>query len=349
VAEPRGAAAGSGKAAYGRITWGAYDQIFTVDAATTPKFDCQDDHQTIVEIAAFDPKKYETPHPVELTCTATGHFPLTEQLDEAFSRLAAGELPEGSRSEDDVERESYRDGVHHSYSLPFDQYPAEVQAFMSGIYQALYECASRTWRLLRWRSDAIGSHELFQTVLASEWSSDGQSPWYKLPVKGYVRTGGWVIPRLDAPVAYSVQRLLTSGITEPTSEELLREAWAASGANPRAGLLLAVAAAEVGYKELAIDLVPQVGWFTLNVQSPPLARLLTNSLPELPVRQGVAAPPPRELRRVIQRAVEARNGLAHQGEFDRLDIDLYEILEVVRSLLHQFAYYRGFSWVTPVW
>lgn len=349
MTEPSEKATGSVKAVYGRITWGAYDQIFTVDAAATKKFDCQDDHQTIVEVAAFDPKRYETTHPVKLTCTATGRFLLTKQLDEAFGRLAAGELPEGSRSEDDVKRQSYRDGVYHSYSLPFDQYPAEVQAFMSRIYRTLYEWASRVWRLLRWRSDAIGSHELFQTILASEWSRGDQPSWYKLPVKGYGRTGSWGIPRLDAPVAYSVQRLLTSGIAEPTSEELLREAWAARGANPRAGLLLAVAAAEVSFKELVIDLVPEVRWLTLNVQSPPLVRLLSNFLPELPVRQGVAAPPPRELRRVMQKAVEARNDLAHQGEFDRLDVDLYEILEVVRSLLHQFAYYRGFTWVTPVW
>src|SRR6266567_5773463 len=99
-------AAGPVKAVYGRITWGAYDQIFTVEAATTQTFDCQDDHGTIVEVAAFDPKRYETTHPVKLTCTATGRFLLTKELDETFSRLAASELPEGSRSEDDVKRQS---------------------------------------------------------------------------------------------------------------------------------------------------------------------------------------------------------------------------------------------------
>jgi hypothetical protein len=349
MTEPSEEIAGAVKAVYGRIIWGAYDQIFTVDAATTQKFDCQDDNQTVVEVAAFDPERCETTHPVKLTCTATGRFLLTEQLDGAFSRLAAGELPEGSRSADDIKQQSYRNGVYHSYSLPFDQYPAEVQDFMSGVYRTLYEWASRVWRLLRWRSGAIGSHELFQTILASEWSRDGQPSGYKLPVKGYVGAGDWMIPRLDTPVVYSVQRLLTNGIMEPTSEELLREAWAASMANPRAGLLLAVAAAEVGFKELVIDLVPEARWLTLNVQSPPLVRLLSNFLPELPVRQGVAAPPPRELRRIVQKAVEARNDLAHQGEFDQLDVNLYEVLDVVLSLLHQFAYYRGFIWVTPVW
>src|SRR5271165_1038934 len=225
MTEPSEEAAGSVTAVYGRISWGAYDQIFTVDPATAQQFECQDGHhQTIIEVAAFDPEKYETTHPVKLTCTATGRFQLTEQLDESFSRLAAGELPKGSRSADDVKKESYRDGVHHSYSLPFDQYPAEVQAFMSGIYRTLDEWASRVWRLLRWRADAIGSHELFQTILASEWCRVGQAPWYNLPVKGYLRTGGWAIPRLDVPVTYSVQQMLTSGFAEPTSEELLREA-----------------------------------------------------------------------------------------------------------------------------
>jgi hypothetical protein len=143
--------------------------------------------------------------------------------------------------------------------------------------------------------------------------------------------------------------LLTSEIEEPTSEELLREAWTAHEVNPRSGLLLAVAAAEVGFKELVIDLVPEVRYLTLNVQSPPLVRLLKNSLPELPVRQGTATPAPQELRKVIEKAVEARNELAHQGKFDRLNVDLDEVLDAVRSVLHQFAYYRGFTWVTPVW
>ena len=331
-------------AVYARITRGAYDQIFTVDAASPRRFNCQDDHQTVVKAAAFDPTRYETPHPVKLTCTATGRFPLTGQLQEAFTRLADGELPEGSRSEDEVRSQS---GLHHSYSLPVDQYPAEVQDFISSISGALYECATRVWRLLRWRSGAIGSHELFQTILASEWSWDGQPSWYKLPLKGYVRASDWAIPRLDTSISYSVQRLLTSGVVEPTSEELLREASAAP--TPRAGLLLAVAAAEVGFKELVVDLIPEVKWLALNAPSPPLVGLLKNSLPELPVRQGVAAPPPRELRNVMDKAVKARNELAHQGEFNRRDVDLYEVIDTVRSLLRQFAYYRGFSWETPAW
>lgn len=165
------------KAVCGRIAWGTYDQIFNVGAEITQKFNVQDEHETAIEVADFDPKRYHTIHPVKLVCIATGRFLLTEKLDEAFSRLAAGELPKGSRSEDDVKRQSYRDGVHHSYSLPFDQYSAEMQAFLSGIYRTLYAQASRVWRLLRWRSDAIGSHEIFQTVLSSEWSRDTRATW----------------------------------------------------------------------------------------------------------------------------------------------------------------------------
>jgi hypothetical protein len=51
----------------------------------------------------------------------------------------------------------------------------------------------------------------------------------------------------------------------------------------------------------------------------------------------------------MRKAIEARNDLAHQGEFDRRDVDLYEVIDTVRLLLRQFAYYRGFTWVTPAW
>jgi hypothetical protein len=346
MTEPDKEAVGSAKAVYGRITWGAYDQIFTIDAATPRRFDCRDDHGIIVEISAFDSERFQTP--VKLTCTATGRFLLSDQLGEAFSRLAAGELPEGSRSEEDVRRESH-DGAHHSYSLPFDQYPSEVQDLMSEIYLTLHKWASHVWRLLRWRSDARESHQLFQTILASDWSRDGRPPWYSLPIKGYAKGESWGIPRLDAPLAHSVQQLLSSGIVEPTSEDLFREARAARGPNPRAALLLAVAAAEVGFKEMVIDLIPEVQWLMLNAPSPPLVGLLSKSLPELPVRKGVAKSPPNNVRKVIQRAVEARNRLAHQGSFDRLEVNLDEVLSAVRSLLRQFAYYRGFEWITPAW
>ncbi len=119
--------------------------------------------------------------------------------------------------------------------------------------------------------------------------------------------------------------------------------------NPRAALMLAVAAAEVGVKELLIDLVPQVEWFTLHVQSPPLVGLLKNSLSQLPVRQGVGTPAPQEVVNVMERAIKARNNLAHQGRFRVLDVNLEEVTNVVESLLKQFEYYRGFAWVTPVW
>jgi len=168
-------------------------------------------------------------------------------------------------------------------------------------------------------------------------------------VKGYARTGGRVIPQLDPNVAYSVQQLLTNGIVEPTSEELLREASTLHPSNPRAGLLLAVAAAEVGFKELVIDLIPEVRWLALEAPSPPLVGLLKNSLPELPVRQKGATPPPPGVRNVMLKAIEARNDLAHQGEFNRRGVDLYEVIDTVRLLLRQFAYYRGFTWVTPAW
>ncbi len=327
---------------YVRVTWGAYGLNFTVNSTDTPTLNCHDKHQTIVEVAPFDSEKHVTTHPVQLTCTATGHFTLSRSLDEAFNLLAIDQLPKGSKSEDKLPKES-------SYSIPYDLYPRNVQIFMSETFSALYECASRVWRLLRWRLSALGSHALFETILASEWSRDGHPPWRPFAVKLTLSASIQGIPQLDAFATESVQNLLTTDAVEPTSEELLREARSLHMSNPRAALMLAVAAAEVGVKELLIDLVPQVEWFTLHVQSPPLVGLLKNSLSQLPVRQGAGTPAPQEVVNVMERAIKARNNLAHQGRFRVLDVNLEEVTNVVESLLKQFEYYRGFAWVTPVW
>jgi len=113
---------------YVRVTWGAYGLNFTVNSTDTPKLNCHDKHQTIVEVAPFDSEKHVTTHPVQLTCTATGHFTLSRSLDEAFNLLAIDQLPKGSKSEDKLPKES-------SYSIPYDLYPRNVQIFMSETFR----------------------------------------------------------------------------------------------------------------------------------------------------------------------------------------------------------------------
>ena len=292
-------------------------------------------------MARFDGERYATPHPVKLTCTTTSMWRVPAKLQTAFGQLERGALPEGSASEEDVRNRG------SSYSLPFDQYSDELQGYVSEIHVALDGCAARVWRLLRWRVAAEASDTLFQTVLASEWSGDGGATWYPLAYPLHVRGRAYGVPRIDRVVIESVENMILEGVSEPISEELLREAWSLRSSNPRAALLLAIAAAEVGFKELLIDLAPQVEWIALHVQSPPIVDLLKHALPELPVRQGHGSAAPTALRKVIGLAVEARNRLAHRGQFNRPDVDLDATIEVTRTLLRQFAYYRGMTWATP--
>jgi hypothetical protein len=80
---------------YGRIAWGVYDQIFTLPAGASQEFEYPDDEQTTVEVANFDPEKYETVHPVKMVCIATARFQLAGELEAAFTRLTNDELPVG--------------------------------------------------------------------------------------------------------------------------------------------------------------------------------------------------------------------------------------------------------------
>jgi hypothetical protein len=116
-------------------------------------------------------------------------------------------------------------------------------------------------------------------------------------------------------VRLSVEEMFREGVREPVSEELLREAEAQPHANPRSSLLLAVAAAEIGFKELVADLVPGAEWLALNLQSPPLVKMLKEYLPMLPVRVGgPALPPPKPIPQILDDAVRRRNELSHRGD-----------------------------------
>ncbi len=330
-------------AIYVQAAWGVYERAVVVQPGAPVLFKCADEHGTIVEVTAADPHTPPSLPPVTLACAATGLFTLSDSFSSAFARLEAGRLPRDSRDEQALIRSG------KGYSLPLDLYPADLQAFMDLVYRSLSECAQRTWRLLRWRTGALSSHRVFDTVLQCRWSRDGRDKWLPFPRRAVVSISGHIVPDITESIRSSVEDMLKNHEAEPVSDELLREAWSLRSVNPRAALLLAIAAAEVGLKETFSDLVPQVEWMTTHIQTPPIDALLLHALPQLPVRRGVAAAPPDAIRQVLKRAIEARNALAHRGEFNQTAANSDQLIQVVRELLQQFAYYRGVSWASPSW
>ena len=86
----------------------------------------------------------------------------------------------------------------------------------------------------------------------------------------------------SSELAGSIEQMVFSNQTEPIAHELFHEAEELARANPRSAIIVAVAAAEVGFKRFVAQLVPECNWLLLNVASPPLIDMLTGSfLPSL--------------------------------------------------------------------
>jgi hypothetical protein len=147
--------------------------------------------------------------------------------------------------------------------------------------------------------------------------------------------------------ALEVQRLVAGRTSEPLGHELLREARTLSNRTPGSALVIAIAAAEVGFKELVADLVPDAQWMMEHVPSPPLELMLREYLPMLPARErinGKVVPPPKRVVDVLQRGVQWRNAVAHRGRifFDFDDLDT--VIDAIHDLLCLLDYYRGQTW-----
>jgi len=141
--------------------------------------------------------------------------------------------------------------------------------------------------------------------------------------------------------------LVDADYAEPLAYDLLQEAEALSSKSPRSSLVIAIAAAEIGFKEAVADLVPEASWLVENVPAPPLYRMLTEYLPLLPVRgylNGRSIKIPDSILSVLRKGVTLRNEMVHTNPKEVPPQTLSEVLENVRNLLRILDACRGQDW-----
>lgn len=142
-------------------------------------------------------------------------------------------------------------------------------------------------------------------------------------------------------------KLLENNILEPLGQELFSEAWSQRKNSPRSSLVIGIAAAETGFKESVIKLMPQASWLIANIQSPPLTKMLTDYLPlfepKIKIKGKVLSPPTKIIEMIIK-GVNLRNDIAH-GRAKEIKVDtLEEILRAVRDVLYLLDFYSGNEW-----
>jgi hypothetical protein len=214
--------------------------------------------------------------------------------------------------------------------------------------QDLFNAANRALRIVRWRRGYNTHHEPIRTTTLLHWSLDG-SQWVEATdvLHGFITMGPgrW---HWSEDMAHDILQLISQRESEPIGHDLYVEAAALEQSNPRSAILLAVAAAEVGFKQFAIRLRPETRWIFENASSPPLILMLSEFLPTLPLRQKLQNQSefvPSSLLEILKKAVLIRNEIVHRGEHQRPHFEtVNEILHAVRDLLYLLDFYSGYSW-----
>ncbi|MBI2825863.1 MAG: hypothetical protein HYX69_14350 [Planctomycetia bacterium] len=275
-----------------------------------------------------------------------------DAVSEDAQRLFAGEM-----EIDWLTQKGKQDGLN-----PF---PRSCREFILGLHARMDQLATGVFNVLRWRLGILGG----PLTLSSEWPSmrwhDPSKGEQIMDEHGYLNrqmlAGVFTLdlPEMqrvsfDETCRHSVENLLQFQSREPLHHDLFREAWQNKEANWRSLLVMAVAAAETGFKTTAIDLSPAVAWLLEKLPSPSLPLMVREYLEQLPARRtfdGQVRRPPKMLITTLQKGVELRNKLVH-GRVEDVDSDeLSDILVAIRDLLYLLDFYRGHEWalarITP--
>ena len=195
-------------------------------------------------------------------------------------------------------------------------------------------------RLTRWRTGVYGDHKLIRCAERGlEWSVD-QVTWKsaRLPGKGVGSSELRSTVYRDELVE-QITNLLLRDEQEPTGHELLREAWNLRHGSPRSALVLGLSALEVGVKAFVATIVPNAEWLCFELPTPPIARILRDYLPQLPVRRKIGDKVfiPSATLKTIQKATEQRNRVAHRGARVEYSDSLNETLGSVQTVTTRSA------------
>ncbi|MBK9164220.1 MAG: hypothetical protein IPM21_09955 [Acidobacteria bacterium] len=228
----------------------------------------------------------------QLFCTAILETATDKEIAVGFEHLARNKMPNGHLA-DETRGGSVVDyidddgNIKENYIVNVELLPKNFQEFQSKIGSKLSDYVRRVAKVLRWRGNRKGHHNPIQSSRGFFWSFD-KTDWRRMPNDAHVRISFDMIPQLDERLYFDIETMVAAGIDEPLAHTILREASNQIDKNPRSSLVLGIVAVEVGFKQLVGTLVPGAQWLVENVPSPPLTKMLTKYLPQLPAKRQFA-------------------------------------------------------------
>ena len=223
--------------------------------------------------------------------------------------------------------------------------PPPAAAYFEDMLAILRAEGRRFIRSLRWR---------FNLGLAARDITDEGLWWFTADEKAHRPA---VVNQIELPKPWAAEAILTDEdlqfaeshdggfVGEPLARELLFEAVDLQFSNPRAALVLAVTAAEVGVKSFVAGHGEAVGWFVTEAEAPPVTRLIRDLLPLLTERRTKdGRVVPLALRQQLQTAIEQRNAIVHRGDVSPGAIELNDSIRAVNDFLFLLDWLSGHEW-----
>lgn len=287
----------------------------------------------------------------QIFCTAKlKRIPDAETLD-VFESLAKNKTPKGVKKSEfpDGYYSRYFDEVYNmreNHVLPLFVMPQPFQEYESIVHKKLLDYIKRTIKVLRWRKILDGSHEPIHSSRGFFWSFDEEN-WESMPQNTYIEIHQSSVSPITKEVQNEIQEMIVGGADEPLGHTLFREAWKQRKQNPRSALILGMVAIEVGFKQCVGILLPEAQWLAENVPSPPIPKMLSNLLPQLPAKlkiEGKILSPPKPIMKLLDTAMQKRNETTHKGNLPPKAEELEEMLLAIRDTLYLLDYYCGVSW-----
>ncbi|WP_080239042.1 hypothetical protein [Spirosoma rigui] len=221
---------------------------------------------------------------------------------------------------------------------PFsEKCPGTIKSFVDENKDIWINEGENLLKLVRWRYnstfDLSGIKEkVYLTLDEINWTEIHTRP------SGLVLTGAWMSEEID--VNQEIQKLLDSKISEPLYADILIEAKSQSSAAKRSAYILAVAALEIGVKQIIIKFKPDTSWLLDNIQSPPIEKLLREYLPQ--IAGGIVLS--EETLKEVRNIVSDRNVMSHKGSFNLSFIQFHERINLINDLLRLFDKLSGNKW-----
>jgi hypothetical protein len=161
--------------------------------------------------------------------------------------------------------------------------------------------------------------------------------------------GGTDIELTREGVAQIEEVWARGALAEPLARQIFLEGFSLADENPRAALVLAIAAVEVGVKQFAAarSSEPSEAWLITQLQAPNLLDLLRDYLPfftDKRTTDGRAVP--KALITELTKAAKARNDIVHQGEAREAygEERLAAVFVAVNDLLYLLDWFAGNEW-----